>query len=544
MKIHHRLRAGLLGITAAATLGGISDLQAQLDFGKSAEFPTSFHGPKPNLELPPQVVAPEGQFTLFADFGKQTPEFCPIYLVNRTSRPVMLLRHGGLKLTRASEDGKWERAQSHYYGARCFSGDFAYSLSPGQHLIVPGYVPPHGTPGRVRYQLFDDLYDNPVSNEGPGLWSARDVEDATRAEAIREQLNAMAESRFDYSGGISTSADIEELENELARLDLDGLVKSREVLAPQIQTLKSLLSKLAPDHPVWKRLAELEERPDKTLSSDAFRKRCLEMIQASPSTAKGFGRPENRPWVVWKALGGLPSNPESLAGWKETFQLAESRLATAGVPEKDAIAKLFYRNAEMAEFISKQTLIAHLDSESLALSRACIAQLAYLEDYEELAIQGNKADLPLKLRILSDFCSAPVGDGARLRTVGREGEQSKFLESCVKAAPWNTFLRFPSGESIHLEPPLSTWFDESFETLLTAAGSGPFPVVNPDGLVGLLEYVEYLSANPGKRTLALLRRTVALREHAPADEPETAKRWRLKVVEKAGYELRLDEFFR
>ena len=116
----------------------------------SAQFRAGADGPIPNVELPTQVIAGEGQLTLFADFANPGKNCFPLYLVNRTDKPVAIPSQDGglyLKLTYETADGYWQRAQSHT-SSDCGNSYFPLILSPGQHFKTLGYQPKTGHIGK------------------------------------------------------------------------------------------------------------------------------------------------------------------------------------------------------------------------------------------------------------------------------------------------------------------------------------------------------------------------------------------------------------
>src|SRR5262245_35608202 len=66
-------------------------------------------------KLPAHVPAPPGQLSLFADFKKKDASGIPLYVVNRTGKPVELFAYNGqpfLVLEYEAEPGTWKPARA------------------------------------------------------------------------------------------------------------------------------------------------------------------------------------------------------------------------------------------------------------------------------------------------------------------------------------------------------------------------------------------------------------------------------------------------
>lgn len=162
--------------------------------------------PLPISSLPENVQAPEGELTLFADFSDVTGSPGRLYLVNRTSHRIAFSSQDGdpyVKLEAATEDGGWERAQTHH-SSWCGNSYFVTpSLRPGEYFRFGAYFPSEGERRMVRYRLYqehafilDDATDekdvylhehdleklplNLVSNAGMGNVRPLDIDSARR----------------------------------------------------------------------------------------------------------------------------------------------------------------------------------------------------------------------------------------------------------------------------------------------------------------------------------------------------------------------------
>lgn len=568
----------LAGAIVAALL---SPTQGQTERGLSANFVSSVGTPLPNVELPPQVVAPEGKLTLFTDFSNATELGCPVYLVNRTGKTLILPTEDGslrLKLIRAKDDGTWQRAQANSYSS-CGNSYMAPQLPAGQHVKTSGYVPTRGTMGKIRYQLFDTDEGEVISNEGSGRWDPQDVTDS-----LNDDMSALDEIRQpDAIRAIHAIPLIEEpskrrevMENGIACLDLISRGSARSRLRQGLQFLKAVLdptdddkirynitwpAMMLPPEDLDQAKARMEEIANRPVASDvspsAFMRICIGLIPSDSSGTPGFGRPENRPWIIWEVLEKFAVKPDAaktrlLAEWTATFELAAARIPVAGDREKSAIAELFMCHALVAEHVRTPVLIANVKSDSLRLSEACIAELHYRQAYSDLARLGLDADIPLKHRILRYFCMAPSAPDdmpkfrMELSTELADPGQWKFLESCVKEDQWASLQAVGLGLSSTGEKSLwlAAIYQEAFGEVLAASEKDVFPVTEPARLAGLLAYLGFISKDPEQRTIQLLKRVVRLAETAPPDEPEASAKARESLVRFAGRELRMEEYYR
>jgi hypothetical protein len=474
----------------------------------------------PNVELPPQVVAPEGKLTLFTDFANATELGCPVYLVNRTEKNLSLSTDGGslrLKLTRAQDDGTWQRAQANSYSF-CGNSYTSPQLPAGQHVKTSGYVPTRGNTGRVRYQLFNTDDCEVASNEGSGRWDPQDVTDS-----LNDDMSALDEIHEPDAirdiHAIPRIADLakrrEVMEDGIACLDLISRGAASSRLRQGLQLLKAVLDPtkddkmsygtpwpavlLAPEDidQAKARMKEIANRPAASdVSAAAFLRNCIGSIPSDSSAISGFGRPEKRPWIIWEVLEKFALRRDApktrlLAEWTAIFELAAARIPVAGDREKRAIGSLFMCHALVAEHVRTPVLIANVKSDSSMLSQACLEQLSYRQAYSDLARLGLDAGIPSKRPILRAFCmavSAPV-DMPEFRT-------------------------------------------ELFSELN-----------DPIQFAGLREYLEVISKNPEPHTIQLMKRVVRLAETAPPDEPEASAKARDNLVRFGGRELRMEEYY-
>ena len=130
------------------------------------------------LFLPGHIEAPDGQVTLFADYGSiRTDGRVPVYLVNRTGEPLTLNAQDGdiyIKLEYRDDDGNWIRAQPHGYSWCGNSYTYKPVVDPDHYIATTGYQPINGETRRIRYRLYEQSVDV-VSNLGTGVIAEVDL---------------------------------------------------------------------------------------------------------------------------------------------------------------------------------------------------------------------------------------------------------------------------------------------------------------------------------------------------------------------------------
>jgi hypothetical protein len=129
----------------------------------------------PTAKLPAHVAAPPGQLSLVADFKKKGDLGVPLYLVNRTGKPVELFTHNGqpfLAVEYEAEPGKWKPARAMDY-ALCGNSLGSLKLPDETFTTAYGYLAPVGFKAKVRYRF--DGVARPLSNAGEGMVSHDDL---------------------------------------------------------------------------------------------------------------------------------------------------------------------------------------------------------------------------------------------------------------------------------------------------------------------------------------------------------------------------------
>ncbi len=121
--------------------------------------------------LPLQVHAPEGQVSLFADYGDVRDGLVVLYLVNRTSRRIAFSAQDGDPFCKLEmlDKGRWRRAQQHYYSTCGNSYSHMPALRPDEFFRFLGHMPRHGIPRTVRYRIYADFARLPSGDEPTDL---------------------------------------------------------------------------------------------------------------------------------------------------------------------------------------------------------------------------------------------------------------------------------------------------------------------------------------------------------------------------------------
>lgn len=131
-----------------------------------------------NVDLPAHIKVADGEVSLWADFENGTVQGTPLFLVNRTSKPVSFSSQDGdlyIKLEAKNENGEWVRAQPHQY-SDCGNSYGRRTLQSGMHFRLYGYKPDSGREAEVRFAS----HSGPtlVSNTGKGWVKEADIEAA------------------------------------------------------------------------------------------------------------------------------------------------------------------------------------------------------------------------------------------------------------------------------------------------------------------------------------------------------------------------------
>jgi len=151
---------------------------------------------KPIASLPEHVFADSSHLTLFADFEHRSNGDVPIYVVNRSGKPITLSLYTmgvhsfytkecitfgsqiiNLKLEYEETPGQWTRAESHVFRWCGYNDDKMILLDADSYLMVFGLLSKEGIKVRVRYSFY--LQDvRASSNSGEAFINKKEVERA------------------------------------------------------------------------------------------------------------------------------------------------------------------------------------------------------------------------------------------------------------------------------------------------------------------------------------------------------------------------------
>jgi len=148
---------------------------------------------QPIASLPEHIFADSGRLTLFADFDHRRNGDVPIYVVNRSGKPITLSAQEGItyikngihtfgsgniyvKLEYEEAPGKWTRAEPHAF-SWCGNSYSKMVLDKDSYLLVYDSPPGEGIMAKVRYSFYhQDVRAS--SNCAEAFINKRDVERA------------------------------------------------------------------------------------------------------------------------------------------------------------------------------------------------------------------------------------------------------------------------------------------------------------------------------------------------------------------------------
>lgn len=436
---------------------------------------------KPNVELPPQVPAPAGKLTLFADFAaaqrnavaaaalaqrRKVPpgsqeivpsdtdvrgDQVPLYLVNRTAAAVEL---SGLSLGleyQSAKDG-WVRTQP-IYGSWCGTR-FSYLLPPGQYVVYLGYMERDGTRAKVRFASTED--GDLASNEGEGWYSPSDARLAQVDDLAYRLPQPLADLLDPFERGDGPTL-LEAPGQHVAAMRLTqalgGTAYYKKVALNLAKSLEEKPGASAEDKSAAEALRKIaEERWPARRDPAALRERCRRALAHPEQAGKTVGAPESFPALDWAVLEDLAHEckPEEVPKWKPVVDLllkAEDPGTSFGVLGHAPIADEYVPD----DFFSKNLL------KDNAASRLICAQVLLRRGHREwLVDDGPKLSPSGQIEILS-VLAAPASDGERLE---RPSEREvAFALHCLKTQPLEAAAVLASA---HLLPILS---DEMYTVL-------------------------------------------------------------------------------
>jgi hypothetical protein len=395
----------------------------------------------PNVELPAQIVAPEGKLTVFANYAARNYEGVPVYVVNRTDKPITFASQDGdiyLMLEYRVAKNYWQRAEPH---ANSFCGNSYYSLTlpPGQHLVYQENFPTEGERATVRYATFRG--EKLVSNETEGFIVPSVVEIARKdslARRVSDSLEQLLDPRQQYMGNSSSP------ESKVAGLRLlqaAGMNPYYQEAAAGFAKGWETKSTATPEEKeAAKAIREILAGPwPAQRDFNALFRRC-EKVLHSPKGAKiEFGQPEKFPRLAWNVLRDLKGQEgfEAAEKWKPVIATA---LADPTVENIDGVIALAgWPNRIADELLPNSFFEQQLSAHPGFGEGICAATLSRRGQWSKLVEIGWK--LPPKsqlivLRALAYVDSGEIPELGRdhIREPDQEDEQ-KFWKHCLETQP-------------------------------------------------------------------------------------------------------------
>ncbi len=142
-------------------------------------------------KLPKNVVAPDGQLTLFADYDDVWQNHIVLYLVNKTDNEVNVPAQDSdlyVKLESRTNEGDWVRAQTHQ-SSSCGNSYHTLVLKPNTFISLLGFLPSKGRKQTARYKFCNLLQLE--SNVGEVLIDDQIINEAAKDLWIRFPSNSV-----------------------------------------------------------------------------------------------------------------------------------------------------------------------------------------------------------------------------------------------------------------------------------------------------------------------------------------------------------------
>ncbi|GAA5136695.1 hypothetical protein GCM10023213_12150 [Prosthecobacter algae] len=424
----------------------------------------SFHGgvgnPIPNVELPKQVVAAEGELTLYADFSQTSEKANLLFLVNRSEASVTFESQDGdiyIKLEHELPDGRWQRAQAHQ-SSWCGNSYGVRVLPPGQHFKLSGYRAQKGHSARVRYACYGSV--EVISNTGKGLYAPADVEAANKDgitwrgtpqelyrhldldtlnsdhpdEVFRQELGIASLELLRVLGGPGTQSPKRKAEEWVARQSAKQSLTDDESKA--LASIKAVLARPWMEEMDWERLLN----------------HCFQALIKPPSEPSIFGSPESIPHLLWQAMAALAEpartgyalpKPVSNASLKPVLEMAANRLMTAPEAEQEAMLRILTAQAPLAdECLGDAIFESYLASSNKAVVRAGAQALSRRSRWQKLVEQAWKLSSDSQIIVLNALLRAEEAENRRgmdghggLRDPDRETDEGLFWKHCLRTCP-------------------------------------------------------------------------------------------------------------
>ena len=413
----------------------------------------------PNVDLPKQVIAPEGKLTLYADYEHAGDDGIPLYLVNRSENSVSFNSQDGdiyLKLEYQQPDGKWQRAQAHL-SSWCGNSYGRRELSSGQHFTLFGYRSQKGIPARVRYACYGNV--ELISNVGVGNYLPDDVTAAMEDGIGMRGFPRVLSSHVTFSSeeeSILTEDDSFRQEIAVASLELMRVLGGSFGHEKKAEAwLAGLRSKPAPNPHELAQMQEIQAILARPWSPEMDRERlvnyCVQALSQEPPKSPGFGDPSSLTFLLWEVLGNFSeqnlsgyasSKPISMVCWRPVLKLAAQKVMSAMGVEQDATMQVLAQAQLADECLPDAAFGPLLASENQELVKLAAQTLSRRAHWERLVELGWKLSSPSQLKVLSALLSGQSHDPSRgfdgyggLRTPRPDSEEERYWQHCMSAYP-------------------------------------------------------------------------------------------------------------
>jgi hypothetical protein len=370
-----------------------------------------------NVDLPAHIKVADGEVSLWADFENGTVQGIPLFLVNRTSKPMSFSSQDGdlyIKLEAKNESGEWVRAQPHRY-SDCGNSYGRRTLQPGMHFRLHGYRPDSGREAEIRFASHSA--QTVVSNTGKGWVKEEDIE-----AAILDGMSLKAVPRT-----IRTAFDPEWRRPEMkvsGRLGSLVLLKAYGPVPALKREAEKLLEdwRLEPPDDAEEKLAVMAfewllwAEWEKDVSPDRLFRFCMDHIE-------GRNRADHvKTAVVWETLNELASvslghrsgnalDKKRLAvseDWGPVTQLAAKHLLLAAREEAIGISGLLSHDELVDSFISQAALEPLLNGDPYMAAKIAAEALARRGATERLAELAMETTGLHQLVVLAALASGGV----------------------------------------------------------------------------------------------------------------------------------------
>jgi hypothetical protein len=196
----------------------------------------------PLAKLPANVKAEKGKLTLFADFSDKKLAGIPVYIINRTGKPVTLqhsINDFLVVLEYESAPNTWPRAEPRRMISGCGLMPMQFELADESFVERTSYFPQEGKKAKVRYAMYRQPFEV-ASNVGDGFIVEEEVRKA-KSDAL-----AVLTGNFEFvskvaRGELKLTSEMKDLlSHDLRGLGIFELSNPRFPRADAEKVLKSI----------------------------------------------------------------------------------------------------------------------------------------------------------------------------------------------------------------------------------------------------------------------------------------------------------------